>query len=664
MLGHEGDRAATSILIAEDEAVIALELCAHFRHLGYQVLGPTRTGEDTVELALATSPSIILMDVQLLGSIDGAAAAVEIRKSLDVPIVFVTAHSDEHTLARALSSEPDAYVLKPFETKSLAVTVRLALSRHQASQARARAEAAQRRAEAHTRIVLDHCHDAVVSVDSDGRITAFNRGAETVFEASAQDMLGQPLSELLPVENVAQHELEFQRFRAGGETERVMARRREVMGRRKGGGLFPAEITISKAIIEGDEVLTACIRDVTERKALEEQFAQAQKMEVVGRLAASVAHDFNNVLTAIQSSTYLLKVGAAPGALALLADLSAASDRGAALCRQLLGFCRHASERLEIVSTNDLIVGVEPLLRHLLPRNITLRLELSDSAGRIRVDPTLIELILMNLVTNGRDAMPFGGELVIRSDAVSLGDAGLEPLLLRPGAYARLRVSDTGQGVTPEVAMRMFEPFFTTKPRGFGTGLGLSTVRMLARDSGGDARLCSQPGQSATLEVLLPLTQSVATCEQNESPVAARRHGNEAILILDGDTDVSRALAQVLGSYGYVTHIADTPNAAFRVLRSGEKVDLLLAELALGRMALSVEDVQQLNLVRPQMPVIFLRSSGDPLPNLGPGITREPILDKPISAGVLLDAIRKRLDARDMVQGHPSPPQENFDDNQ
>jgi PAS domain S-box-containing protein len=636
-----GDR----ILVVEDEGIVAMEIGDRLSHAGFRVIGPVSTGEAAVESALAERPDLVLMDVRLKGDMDGVAAAERIQRQIDLPFVFLTAHADDATLARVKPIEPHAYVIKPFEARALTVTIQLVLHRHRAAKARAEAERAQKRSDARLRAVLDNSHDGILCVDGDRRITVYNRGAERIFGYSAEEMIGQPLEALIPAELGASHRAEFERFRVTGRTSRPMGASREVVGLRRSGEKFPAEVTISRFEVEGEPLLTACVRDVSERRALEDQSIRAQKMEAVGRLAASLAHDFNNLLAAVQSNVYLMKCEAPEPLQEHIAEIGDIVDRGVALTRQLLGFSRQQQASPQRIDANELVAGAEALLRRLVRKDVVLRTVLDERAGSVNADRNLLEQVLMNLVVNGRDAMPQGGQILIRTgtELREGGDGGEGPRV-GPGSYVRIEVSDEGPGVPEELHEKVFDAFFTTKAPGLGTGLGLSTVRSIVRRSGGDVYIRKGAGPGATFVVLLPRADGGHRPPRARRDEEAASRGTETILLVEDEPAILRATAEILERSGYVVHAARTAEEALaRAAAKAEGIDLLLSDLVMpgcsGR-----ELARRIVALRPGLPVLLMTGYSEEAAHPREGDGAERVLEKPVHPVVLLRAVRDRLD--------------------
>ncbi len=513
-----GPAPADRVLVVEDEGIVAMELEALLEQAGYSICGVVTTGEQALALAQEVRPDLVIMDIRLRGKLDGIDTAQTLQETLKPAIVFLTAYSDSTTLARAKVIEPFGYVLKPFNRRALLATVQLALFRHRAEKERQEARELAERAETRLAVVLDHSHDGIVTVDTEQNIIIFNRGAQRIFGYGADEVLGKPVTELLPESATPAHHAHLARFFDAPRTGRDLSGVREVLGRRKNGDIFPAEISISLVPLSQGVAATACIRDVSERNRYEKQVSHAERMHAVGRLAASVVHEFNNLLTALQANAQLLKSHVAGTGDDYIEEVFGIVHRGMALTRHLLAFTRSQDEKrvTRIVEINRVVERVEPLLQRLLPGKIKLHLDLHADAGYVYVDEYFFEQVVMNLVLNARDAMPLGGIVGVKTYNVNTARAALgqSNADLPRGAYALIEVTDSGAGIPPDIRDKVFEPFFTTKPAGLGTGLGLSTVRQIVRRLGGDVWFESPDAGGTVFRVALPDAMGLRSSEQ------------------------------------------------------------------------------------------------------------------------------------------------------
>jgi PAS domain S-box-containing protein len=330
------------------------------------------------------------------------------------------------------------------------------------------------------RSVLSSVGDAILTIDEQGIIGSANPAAVKQFGYSEDELLGENVSLLMHEPFKQEHEgYLFSYLKTG--VAKIIGIGREVECRRRDGTRFPADLTVTEFSLEGERRFTGVLRDVTERKRLQSQFIQAQKMEAVGRLAGGVAHDFNNLLTIISGYCELLLMSDMPVGdkrRESIATIRDAGERAARLTQQLLAFSRKALIEPKLIDLNELVTDSVKLLRRLIGEDIILAVVTVPRPVRIKADPGQFEQVVMNLVVNARDAMPTGGRLTIETSVISSTDSGSSQL-------ACLAVSDTGQGMSDEVREKIFEPFFTTKGVGKGTGLGLAVVHGVVTQSGG-----------------------------------------------------------------------------------------------------------------------------------------------------------------------------------
>jgi signal transduction histidine kinase len=383
-----------------------------------------------------------------------------------------------------------------------------------------------------------------------------------------------------------------------------------------------------------------------ERRQLEEQLRQAQKMEAIGQLAGGVAHDFNNILTAILGAADLMLADLPPDSPSRedAQDISDSAQRAAALTRQLLAFSRKSSAQTRPVDVNDVVRGLESMLRRLLAANIEVRFALGQGIGHALADAGQVEQILLNLAVNARDAMPQGGKLTIETANAELDVeyAQAHPGL-KPGRYVMLAVSDTGVGMDPPTRARIFQPFFTTKGQK-GTGLGLSTVDTIVRQHGGHVWVYSEPGHGAVFKVYLPHARASGAAE-GESPGGGAPRGEETVLVVEDTHAVRSLVARVLEGLGYtVIEATDAATAEVAAARYAGRIHLLLSDVVMPG-ATGPELAQRLTEARPGLRVLFTSGYADDAVVhhgvLGAGAS---YLQKPFTPDALARKVREILD--------------------
>jgi PAS domain S-box-containing protein len=390
--------------------------------------------------------------------------------------------------------------------------------------------------------------------------------------------------------------------------------------------------------------------DLTERRNLEDQVRQAQKLESVGLLAGGVAHDFNNLLTVIigYSDMVLEKMELRHPFLGPLNQISIAAHRAATLTGQLLTFSRRNASAPRIIALGDVVRGVEGMLRRLIGEHIEVmpslgRADDEPGADHIHADPALVEQVIMNLAVNARDAMPEGGKLFLETARVEIGEEFGATSMTLPGTYVSLTVTDTGTGMTPEVQARLFEPFFTTKEAGKGTGLGLSTVYGIVKQSGGTISVHSTPGLGTSFRVLFPATGERKSETEKPLPETPPAFGTETILLVEDEPGVRHYVRDVLEAHGYRVLDAGTGSDALEIAkRYRGPLDLLLTDLVLPGMN-GAEVIQRLRVIRPGTPALRMSGYSERFgAHLGDGVSH---LQKPFTREALLHRIREVLEA-------------------
>ena len=361
--------------------------------------------------------------------------------------------------------------------------------------------------EARQGAILEAAHDAIFTMDQRLSIREFNPAAEAMFGHKRTNILGQHVDMLLPERERQALRSAIDQYAAGGRGP-LAGRQLELHGLRADGSEFPLELTVARVRGDTRSGTTGFIRDITERRLLEEQLRQSQKLEAIGRLASGVAHDFNNILMSIMGSADLLMMeqGDDESARAEAAEIKQSVQRGAGLTRQLLAFSRRQPSSPRLMAIGEVIGGMDTMLRRLIGPEIDFELVRPPTPVMVVADPAQVEQVVLNLVINARDAMPDGGRLTVRLDELELDDAGaVAHVEGRAGSYARLSVADTGTGIDEATRARLFEPFFTTKEQGKGTGLGLSIVYGIVKQSGGYITVHSERGKGAMFLIHLPL---------------------------------------------------------------------------------------------------------------------------------------------------------------
>ncbi len=512
---------------------------------------------------------------------------------------------------------------------------------------RKRIEEALRRSEERYRAIVSTTPNvAIEGFDRQGRVLFWNGAAERLFGWSEQEAIGRTLDELILDPASA---AEFMAALRAIEETREPLGPAEWRFRAKDGreGVVVATIFAIPAHGGGTEFICMDV-DVTDRKVLERQLLQAQKLESVGRLAGGIAHDFNNLLTAILGYAELA-AGAVEGdarATGWVAEIRSAAERAGALTRQLLTFARRQVIEPEVVDVNELTSDLERMLRRVIGEDIQLVTELEARAPTVRADAGQLEQVLLNLAVNARDAMPDGGRLTIRTRDVVLGEGDLatRPGLV-PGPYVAIEAIDTGVGMSEEVLAHLFEPFFTTKELGKGTGLGLATCYGIVTQCGGRIEADSEPGRGATFRILLPCENASSGLGTAGGPPTSARPAEpagEVVLIAEDEVRVRDIMAQTLRSEGYRVLLAEDGEAALRLARehAGE-IALVVTDVVMPRLS-GPDLVERLRAHRPALRVLYASGyAADRVPALaGPDTA---FLQKPFTPAELARRVRSLL---------------------
>lgn len=453
-------------------------------------------------------------------------------------------------------------------------------------------------------VIVESADDAILSTTLEGVITSWNPGAERLLGYKPQEMIGAHIEQIVPP---SQRVAEQQSLASIKQMESVQ--RYECTRAHKSGRLVDVALTISP-MHDSQQVcmgVSMVMRDITERKQLEEQFRQAQKMEAVGRLAGGVAHDFNNLLTVINGYSEILLPDCPPDSMqrSAIAAIRDAGERATGLTSQLLAFSRKTLVEPRLIDLNDLISRAEKLLRRLIGEDIVLTSALTPNLGFIKADPSQIDQVVLNLAVNARDAMATGGRLTFETHAVIIPSSRPgTPAFMPPGHYVELRVIDTGCGMTEEVCSKIFEPFFTTKGAGLGTGLGLSVVHGIVQQAGGQIFVESTVGVGTTFRLLFPVAAQETTNEESPSRYGGMG-GTETILLVEDEAPVREIAYIALRSRGYQVLVASGGKRAMQIAADHQgPIHLLLTDVVMPEMS-GRELADELLLRYPSIKVLF-----------------------------------------------------------
>lgn len=498
--------------------------------------------------------------------------------------------------------------------------------------------------------ILDAALDAIVTIDSDGRIVEFNRAAEQIFGTSRDKVRGHDVAEvIIPAALRDAHRLGLARV-AAGQPGNLIGRRMEMTAQHSSGKEFPVELAFAHIPEHG--LFTAFIRDLTEQKRAETTLRRSQKMEAVGELTGGIAHDFNNLLGIIVGNMELLRAGVGDNEKALKRVDTAlrSAKRGADLTQRLLSFARQdrALQANMPCNVNDLIGGILEMVQRSLTKKVDIRTYLDPELWQTSINRGEFEDSIVNLALNARDAMPEGGLLLIETCNLRLdpGHSYVDPNL-RPGEYVVVSVSDTGCGIPKDIIDRILEPFFTTKERGKGTGLGLSMVYGFTKRSGGHVRCYSEPGIGSTFRLYLPRAAEAAAdgATPGRPPEELPRGNGETVLVVDDEANLVEIAEAYLQDLGYATVAAADPREALRIIEARADIDLLFTDMVMphGIDGFALERKLR-ELGRPAR-VLFTSGFTDQIYAEGGARLQAQLLGKPYSKAELARRVRQTLDA-------------------
>ncbi len=488
------------------------------------------------------------------------------------------------------------------------------------------------------RVFIEQMGEGAGSLSSDGKVLFANRQFADMLRLPQDTVAGRNLCDFLSSEDAA-------RFRSSISSRSSEHMRTELTLRRDDGSQIPVHLSASVFEDDGLHTICAIVTDLTEQKKREEQLRQTQKLEAIGQLTTGIAHDFNNLLTAILGNLDLLQRRVKEDeALARVRSATQSARRGAKLIEQLLAFARKQHLVPEPVNVNRVVTDVLDLIERTIGPTIELVTRLDGDVLEACADATQIEMMVVNLALNARDAMPGGGSIRIETAALTVSGDTWAPADLTPGEYVRLSVIDTGAGMTQETMAKAIEPFYTTKPPGAGSGLGLSQVYGAAKQFGGAIQIGSRLGQGTSVHVYLPRVKTEGQQARQAEPDDTAPGGpvqQALVLVVDDDPEVRELSADLVRALGHRTLEAASAARALALLRQDRGIDILFSDVAMPNMN-GFELAMEARNLRPGLPVLLMTGYAD-FAELEAGSLRWPILKKPFRMGDLEPVLGRLL---------------------
>lgn len=586
------------IQIVEDEGVVALDIRKHLESSGYTVTGSHASGENAIEAFAKEAPDLVLMDIRLQGEMDGIQAAQFIKENYNVPVIILTAYADEKTLERAKFIEPFGYIIKPFEERELRTNIEMALFRH-------KLEKKLQDSEERYRTFFQDDLSADFVADSTGALLACNRSFLEYFRFdSERAAIGTNFKDRFQSEEQA-----AQFCRDLLNRGRLELYELELLRRDNKKISLLANVVADKNENNDLHEIKGYLIDISKRKELEQQLRQSQKLEAIGRLAGGVAHDFNNILTVILGYTTILNEKIKTEDSAMVSEISGieeAANRASSLTRQLLAFSRRQILKPKNIHVNDLVRNLERMISRLITEEITIHKYFNASPDTAWVDPGQLEQVVMNLMVNARDALPHGGNIIFKTENCTLRETVPSPMgSIPPDNYVCLVVQDSGIGIEPQNIKMIFEPFFTTKEEERGTGLGLSTVYGIVKQSNGFVQVESEPGKGTTFRIFLPLTVMKAEHEEKAAPQSSI-WGTETVMVVEDEESLRLLAKRILELYGYKVIITGSPEDALRIAqKKGINIDVLITDMIMPNIG-GKELAERFSLYRPEVKIIYM----------------------------------------------------------
>ena len=597
------------IMVVEDETIVARDIASQLQTLGYQVVGHATGGDEAVMMAMELRPDLVLMDIQLVGHLDGISAALALREKAMIPVVFLTAFSSDETLERAKLAQPYGYIHKPFSERELRTALEMALYK-------CGAEAALREAATHTQAILNNMLDGVITIDEHGIMESVNQAACAIFGYRLTEMQGHNVSLLMPEPDRGQHDGYLRRYQSTGEA-RMIGLGREVVGRRKDGSTFPMTLSLSRMHRNGRNLFIGCIRDITQQRNLAEELdrhrnhledliavrtrelTEARQQadaanQAKSSFVAHMSHEIRTPMNAIMGFAHVLqKAGCTPQQQEGLDKIERAGKHMMAVINDVLDYAKVEADRMVLESTDfhlpTLLADVLALVSEMAQdKGLEVNLLPCDVGPWLRGDPTRLRQALLNYVANAVKFTDMG--------SVSVGVTCLKETPNDGALLLRFEVRDSGIGIAADRVEQLFRPFeqanaSTTRQYG-GSGLGLAITARLAKLMGGEVGVNSESGVGSTFWFTAKLQRGLApeatasshlVASDDAATVLARDYAYAKVLVVDDDLFNREVACELLQSLGFSVETASDGFDAVS-LASAQRFDAILMDVQMPLM--------------------------------------------------------------------------------
>jgi PAS domain S-box-containing protein len=626
-----------TILIVDDNAMGREVLGAVLSGRGYALLFASN-GLEALSQAREHTPDLVLLDVMMPG-MDGFEVCRRLRLdsvTAEVPVLLITSLDGSRSREEGLAAGADDFISKPFDRHEMRARVKtiVRLNRYR--------RILEERAKVNQ--LVSFSPDGITVVDANGQIKLANPAFSNMLGIEEADLKCMSLWSLIDPKHLDECAVRFGILMENQALSQLV----EIEMIRASGARVSVEVSAAYCLWDQEPSVQMVIRNITNRKSLEAQLRQSQKLEAIGQLTSGIAHDFNNILSVVMLSAELIGGSLSSDDEELCADvvhIMTAAHSGARMIKKLMGMSRKADLRLEPTDLGPVVVGLYSILRRLLPENIELKLAVEKDTPFVQADTGAVEQMLMNLATNARDAMPDGGTFRVEVSEVTLDVKNeMEAGENRSVKCLCITASDNGMGMAAEIKTRVFEPFFTTKSRGKGTGLGMAMIAGLIKQHNGFVEVQSEVGVGTTIRLSFPTVGKTERETADSRSSVAVLEGSGTILIAEDEESLRWAAERVLKRFGYTVLLAADGEEALAVFRAHkESIELVISDVGMPKMD-GVELYREIR--RESAEVKFLFSSGrvrGEITGASSGLEQVPCLSKPWTLAELVERVREAL---------------------